>query len=381
MAQHEKHLQTTTFAKQGRYPTEAEVADLRRMLCTVGVAPVSDSASRHCAQQSGRKDAGLWSFVASFRAEKPSKKPASSKPATGVAPGRGGDTTGFAAAAVPSAENEAAQAMVDMGFKEADITRALEQTSFNFGRALVLLLNGLDADRTKYDTRERFRRHAAKTVRRLDSDKLGNDEVTTQYSQRARSEFNFEPLVLDLGQYAGRTTGACFWLCLAAGLVERAPRVLAQALPGESDARRAVEQLCAMGARASAGGDHRRTPLGVVAEALRARFCGNESAVLLRPDMKARIYNAFAGLGVRGPARTEQMYTRWVEKLATREYADELVLLCVAMELGVRITVIPYTPPLANAQWAMTTYGPEGGDHVLFLGNNDVHYVYLSQAP
>ena len=256
--------------------------------------------------------------------------------------------------------------MVDMGFKEADITRALEQTSFNFGRALVLLLNGLDAGRAKYDTLERFRRHAAKTVRRLDSDKLGGDEVTTQYSQRARGEFNFEPLVLDLGQYAGRTTGACFWLCLTAGLAERAPHVLAQALPGESEERRAVEQLCAMGARASAGGDHRRTPLGVVAEALRTRFCGSESAVLLRPDMKAPIYNAFAGLDTRGPARTEQMYARWVERLSTREYADELVLLCVSMELGVRLTVIPCTPPLANSQWAITTYGPQCADHVLF---------------
>ena len=74
-----------------------------------------------------------------------------------------------------------------------------------------------------------------------------------------------------------------------------------------------------MGARASAGGYHRRTPLGVVAEALRTRFCGSESAVLLRPDMKARIYNAFAGLDTRGPARTEQMYARWVEKLSTKE--------------------------------------------------------------
>ena len=272
VAQHEKHLQTTTFAKQGRYPTEAEVADLRRMLSTVGVAPVSDSASRHCAQQSSRKDAGLWSFVASFRAEKPSKKPANSKPATGAAPGRGGDTTGFAAAAVPSAENEAAQTMVDMGFKEADITRALEQTSFNFGRALVLLLNGLDADRAKYDTLERFRRHATKTVRRLDSDKLGDDEVTTQYSQRARSEFNFEPLVLDLGQYAGRTTGACLWLCLTAGLVERAPHVLAQALTGNCDARQAVAHLIAQNVQGCGDGGVRHTPLGDV-WARRRRAC------------------------------------------------------------------------------------------------------------
>ena len=51
--------------------------------------------------------------------------------------------------------------MIDMGFKEVDITRALEQTSFQFGRALLLLLNGLDAQRTKYDTFVRFRRHCA----------------------------------------------------------------------------------------------------------------------------------------------------------------------------------------------------------------------------
>jgi len=209
---------------------------------------------------------------------------------------------------------------------------------------------------------------------------LGSDEVTTQYSQRARCELNFEPLVLDLGQYAGRTTGACFWLCLAAGLAECAPHVLAQALPGISDARQAVAHLGAQGVRACVGGDHRHTPLGVVAEALRTRFCGGDSAVLLRGDMKARIYYAFASLETRGPARTEQMYVRWVQKLATKEYADELVALCVALELGIRIAIIPYTPPVAIGQWAVSTYGLEGAEHVLHFGNNDVHYVYLSQA-
>ena len=96
--------------------------------------------------------------------------------------------------------------------------------------------------------------------------------------------------------------------------------------------------------------------------------------------MKARIYNAFAGLDVRGPARSEEMYARWVEKLATREWADELVVVSVALELGVRITVIPYTPPLQNVQWVIRPYGPEDAEHVLYLGNNDVHYVYLSKA-
>ena len=105
-----------------------------------------------------------------------------------------------------------------------------------------------------------------------------------------------------------------------------------------------------------------------------------EAAVLLRDGMKARIYYAFAALDPRGPARTEQMYLRWVQKLATREYANELVVLCVALELGIRITIIPYTPPSAIGHWAVTTYGHADAEHVLRFGNNDAHDVYLSQA-
>ena len=111
------------------------------------------------------------------------------------------------------------------------------------------------------------------------------------------------------------------------------------------------------------------------------RFCGGDAAALLRANVEARVYNASAGLAVCDSARTEAMYTRWVQRLATREYADELVVLCVALELAVRITIIPYTPPHALRQWAISAYGPEGVDVVLYLGNNDVHYVYLSQGP
>ena len=117
-----------------------------------------------------------------------------------------------------------------------------------------------------------------------------------------------------------------------------------------------------------------------MAETLRTRFCGGEAVVLLRDDMKARIYYAFAALDSRGPTRTEQMYVRWVQKLATKEYADELVVLCVALELGIRIKIIPYTPPMAIGQWAVATNGREDTEHVLNLGNNDAHYVYLSQV-
>eukprot|EP00974_Lingulodinium_polyedra_P131447 11217747-Lingulodinium_polyedra.AAC.1 len=39
-------------------------------------------------------------------------------------------------------DDSAAQSMVEMGFAVEHVTRALEQTSFAFGRALLLLLNG-----------------------------------------------------------------------------------------------------------------------------------------------------------------------------------------------------------------------------------------------
>eukprot|EP00974_Lingulodinium_polyedra_P131906 11219595-Lingulodinium_polyedra.AAC.1 len=59
-----------------------------------------------------------------------------------------------------------------MGFAVEHITRALEQTQFSFGRALLLLLNGVDDQRAKYDTQERVRRRSQKIVKTIDCNKL-----------------------------------------------------------------------------------------------------------------------------------------------------------------------------------------------------------------
>ncbi len=126
----------------------------------------------------------------------------------------------------------------------------------------------------------------------------------------------------------------------------------------------------------------RMSALGRCAEEPRRYFCDGPNAVLLREDMRTRIVVAFAGLHTRGPARTEQLYRQWVQKLATREYADELVVLAVSLELEIRIVCVPYTPASALAPWKITTYQPpvfredQGGR--IPLGNNDVHYMYLS---
>ena len=130
-------------------------------------------------------------------------------------------------------------------------------------------------------------------------------------------------------------------------------------------------------------GGVRMSPLGLFAEALRSYFCAGPDAVLLKPTICAKVYPAFAALRINGPARTEAMYKKWVEKLGTREFADELVLLAVALELPVRLVVIPYTPHSSERPWVITSYEAPGmgldGTRTIYFGNNDVHYVYLSR--
>ena len=61
-----------------------------------------------------------------------------------------------------------------------------------------------------------------------------------------------------------------------------------------------------------------------------------------------------------------------------------LVVLAVALELSIRIVVVPYTPATALAPWAIPTYGRIGASQdatrTIYLGNDDVHYVYLKPA-
>ena len=129
------------------------------------MAPVSDSIARYSKERAGQKDAGLLSFVASFRAEKQkTKAPGSARAAPKRKPRKGSNSIPEEDAAVAQASAEEDEktwrSMVDMGFSVVDITTALERTGFAFGPALVELLNGLDEHRTNTDRTqsERFRR-------------------------------------------------------------------------------------------------------------------------------------------------------------------------------------------------------------------------------
>ena len=76
----------------------------------------------------------------------------------------------------------------------------------------------------------------------------------------------------------------------------------------------------------------RHSPLGLFAEKLRRYMCTGAAAVLLRPDVQARLFPAFAAIDCRSESRQLQDYKRWVTRLADKEFADELVVLAVVLE-------------------------------------------------
>ena len=70
---------------------------------------------------------------------------------------------------------------------------------------------------------------------------------------------------------------------------------------------------------------------------------------------------------------------------ATKEYADELVILACALELKIKLVCVPYTPVEHVGQngqkWSISQYcPPDSGamdDLTIYLGNNDVHFMWL----
>ena len=126
------------------------------------------------------------------------------------------------------------------------------------------------------------------------------------------------------------------------------------------------------------------TPLGLFAFRLRQYMCAGSDAVMLRPDMRDKIYLAYAGVDENSGVRTLAAYTAWVARLATKEYADELVVMACALELQIKIVCVPYTPVGSNP-WAVSTYAlpqqeMQYSRRTIYMGNNDVHYMWIASA-
>jgi len=120
--------------------------------------------------------------------------------------------------------------------------------------------------------------------------------------ERATAEFgHLRFVVVDLGQHACSTTGACFWLCLAAGLSVSDWHIDAQALPGIADCESLLAEI-----RQSAphvldrapSNDIEHSAVGRLAYRLRQYMCAGAQPAMLRQSMMRKIYAGFAGAEV-----------------------------------------------------------------------------------
>ena len=261
---HREHLQRARAREEGRSATDAELADLDLMLRHRGVAPVSDSAADWLRNKRGASSSmGLLSIIASFRVDKSARKALTDR--AGASKKRSEDEDEHISFAVTrellkehgypkekiqealevcgadvqrciehcladgeqaieeeavAAEAWASDAIQRLGLDVVAATRALEDSAYSLHAALLLLLNGDDMERVRFDGGARFRRHMfTRKVVPLPPIKPEADQaLRADYGQRAVSDLQKRVHVIDLGQHAGETTGACFWLCLTAGL-------------------------------------------------------------------------------------------------------------------------------------------------------------------
>jgi hypothetical protein len=421
---HRAHLCASMLQSCHREPTEAEYNDLRCMLQQHGVAPVSDSVHRWGQDKVGRKaGGGLWTIISSFRADKSAKDPGDKKRKSllkgkeippdlptactqALLKEHGYDDETIAESMkqcgssvlrcvefclnksthpsgsqpIPPDETDWAFELIhELGFDEEITTKALESTDFLVQEALMLLLNGNDDARNKYCGSKHFRRQTNRKTVNLNLDTTANDEVLAEYRERANDHFQVPMQVLDLGMYAGETTNACFWLALAAGLSYSAWEIDTQALPGLSGSVATLQQSRTTPLMSLHRSPNVRcSPLGLLAEKLRRYMCAGTTAALLRPDLQARLFPAFAAIDSKSGPRQLQHYKHWVARLADREFADELVILAVVLELKIRIVAIPYTPTDSATKWYISTYGAQN-DLEVVIGNNDVHFMSITK--
>ena len=118
---------------------------------------------------------------------------------------------------------------------------------------------------------------------------------------------------------------------------------------------------------------------------MRRAFCAKDTGLLHQPAEMQKWLPAFAALTPTDRRATVQDYKTWLSRVARNEFADEIIMAAVAQHLRLWIVVVPYTPPTAPRKWAITEYPHAtmreriGINHrpKVYLGNNDVHYVWL----
>ena len=417
---HKEHLDSVIMEEHNRHATDTEFADLETMLRKRGVAPVSQSVWGWAARKSGSKSAaGLWAIVGSFKGSKKAEDiadkkqkskgpkctskegpaevatkhlleeynfsaqevsealhacgPSLSKCKTYIEVSQSGFQPDDPKDTVVKEQEWAHKVMVELGFSVEAITSAVERFDWDFSSALKFLLYGRQDQNT---LRNQMKRHTSRKP--VPAISIHPDEKQQQYVARAQRDLQLVVSAVDLGANAGKTINACFWLSLAAALTRSPWAPFSQLCDRLSCFHAAKASPIPVNVR-----DVACSAIGRFAVQLRHHICLGHEAVMLKPDVRDVIYQAYAALAMQGPVRSLEQYKHWVAKLATNEFADELVARVVSNELRVHITCLPYTP-LGQRDWQISHYSPVGlsvpDSKTVILANDDVHYVWLSTA-
>ena len=115
--------------------------------------------------------------------------------------------------------------------------------------------------------------------------------------------------------------------------------------------------------------------LGILADDLREAICDVMDEERTAADMLP-----FFAKHAESEKVTYAHFERWRKSLRRYEYADELVVALVAKELDLCIAVVPKA-----SDWAICWHPPREKvsvqDSVIYLGNDDMHYVCLKATP
>ena len=120
--------------------------------------------------------------------------------------------------------------------------------------------------------------------------------------------------------------------------------------------------------------------VGLLADRLRQHFCA-PGGIMYQPEMVQLLLPAFAALDPRrGCAATIGSFKQWLNRVATRDFADELVLLAIALHLRLWIVALP-----AKSNWAVAEYphhAKRRGLNIrenrrILIGNDNLHYVHV----
>ena len=275
--------------------------------------------------------------------------------------------------------------LLQLGFHPDLITEAINQSNGDIQKACRLLFVGLDEARDAYDMSSSL----SKAKRRTDTRNFRQmnrhhdySVLFQEYQSRAHDELHVQaPLICDLGMQAGPSTNACLWLCLAVGWSKCNIDVPSDidSLRSLSNLRNAVRELPveAWCNEANAAPEL----VQQLAFKLRTIFCAGDNALMRSQQVMMATFPAFAALAPNGRPMEVKDYHHWLGRVATQEFADELVVATVASQLRVEIIIVPHTPLDAIRKWSITTYKPPTIDNAqgrrIILGNNDVHFVLI----